>query len=467
MSSTDPALMSAEDLLGAYARRALSPVEVLQAVTERVARHNPALNAFAVMNPESLRAAGESEARWKAGRPIGALDGVPVTIKDLIDVAGLPTRRGSRLTEPSAVNVDAPLVTSIKAEGGVIIGKTTTTEFGWKSPGDCPLHGITRNPWNLKHTPGGSSAGAAAACAASFGPLHVGTDAGGSIRIPAAWCGVVGLKPTFGRIPQWPLGAFAPVAVAGPITRTVRDAALMMNAIARHDLRDPYCLPDDPRDWRNGIEEGVAEMRIAVVRNLGFDAPVDWEGIAAVEEAAQLLTEAGAEVEEADPGLPDTRAVFSRVWGVALTRLVEMFPDTRRHMLDAGLLEVARAMTAVQATEMIEAEALRLQAAHAMAVLHQKYDLVLCPTVPNPPMLADAPTHNPVEALWTEWAPWTFAFNLTRQPAISVPMGFTQSGLPRSVQLAAALYRDDLVLRAARTLEVAQPFEVAELTVQA
>ena len=463
MSPTNPALMSAEELLGLYARRSLSPVETLQAVSERVARLNPGLNAFAVMNPHALEQAGASETRWKAGRPIGPLDGVPATVKDLIDLAGLPTRRGSRLTDASPVRDDAPLVLGLKAAGAVIIGKTTTTEFGWKSPGDCPLHGITRNPWNTRHTPGGSSSGAGAAAAACFGPLHVGTDAGGSIRIPAAWSGVVGLKPTFGRVPQWPLGAFAPVAVAGPMTRTVRDAALMLSVLARHDLRDPYALPDDPRDWCRGIEGGVAGLRVAVLRRPGFDAPVDWEGIAAIEQAASILTNAGAEVEEADPGLPDMRDLFSRIWGVALTRLVHGYPEARRHMLDRGLLEVAAANAGATAEDMIEYEAQRLIAANAMAEFHQRHDLVLCPTVPNPPPLADAPTENPVEALWSQWAPWTCAFNLTRQPAISVPMGFTASGLPRSVQLAAAMYRDDLVLLAARALELAQPFALPDL----
>ncbi len=464
MSATDPALLSAEDLTTLYARRALSPVEALQAVTERVARLNPRINAFAVMNPGALAAAGESEARWAAGRPIGSLDGVPVTVKDLIDVAGFPTRRGSRLSDPAPALQDAPSVMGLKAQGAVILGKTTTTEFGWKSPGDCPLHGITRNPWNLHHTPGGSSSGAGAAAAACFGPLHVGTDAGGSVRIPAAWSGVVGLKPTFGRVPQWPLGAFASVAVLGPMTRTVRDAALMLNALARHDLRDPFCLPDDKRDWRDRIEDGVSGMRIAVLRRPGFDAPVDWEGIAAIEQAAQIFTAAGAEVEEADPGLPDTRAIFNRVWGTALTRLVNGFPTQVRHMLDPGLLEVAAANDGVTAEDFMEFEAQRIAAAHAMARFHQTYDLVLCPTVPNPPPLADARTVNPVEALWTQWAPWTCMFNLTRGPAISVPMGFAQNGLPRSVQIGATIYRDDLVLRAARVLEVAMPFGIADLS---
>jgi aspartyl-tRNA(Asn)/glutamyl-tRNA(Gln) amidotransferase subunit A len=455
--------MSAEELLGHYARRGLSPVEVLQAVTERVARHNPNFNAFAVLTPQALAAAGESEARWRAGRPLGQLDGVPVTVKDLLDLAGHPTRRGSRLSDPAPVADDAPSVVGLKAEGAIPFAKTTTTEFGWKSPGDCPLHGITRNPWNPLHTPGGSSAGAGAAAAAGFGPLHIGTDAGGSIRIPAAWCGVVGLKPTFGRVPLWPLGAFSAVAVAGPMTRTVRDAALMLNAMARFDLRDPYSLPDERRDWRDGIEDGVAEMRVAVLRRPGFDAPVDWEGIAAVEQAARLLMEAGAEVEEADPGLPDTSGIFGRIWGVALARLVNGFPETRRHMLDPGLLQVAEAAGGLSAIEYLDGEALRVQAAHAMACFHQKYDLVLCPTVTSTAPLAEAPIGDPMQALWANWAPWTFAFNLTRQPAITVPMGFAANGLPRAVQLAGPMYRDDIVLRAARTLEVAQPFAMPDL----
>ncbi|MEO8714045.1 MAG: amidase [Acetobacteraceae bacterium] len=463
MPTSDPALMPAETLLGHYARRTLTPVEALQAVTERVARLNPSLNAFAVMNPQALVAAGESAARWNAGRPLGLLDGVPCTVKDLVDLTGFPTRRGSRLTSSEPAAEDAPMVAGLRAEGAVILGKTTTTEFGWKSPGDCPLHGITRNPWNPAHTPGGSSSGAGAAGAACFGPLHIGTDAGGSVRIPAAWCGLVGLKPSFGRIPQWPAGAFASVSCAGPMTRTVRDAALMFSAMARFDLRDPFCLPDDARDWRGGIEDGVAGLRVAVLARPGFDAPVDADGIAAVERAAALLQEAGAEVEEADPGLPDTREIFGRVWGVALARLVASYPEEQRKLLDAGLLEVAAWEQGMTAIQFMDADAMRIAAAHAMARFHQRYDLVLCPTVPAGPPLADAPTENPVESLWTKWAPWTFAFNLTRQPAITVPMGLGASGLPRSVQIAAALYRDDFVLRAARAIELAEPFPIADL----
>ena len=460
MPATDAAVLTAEEMLSLYATRALSPVEVLQAVTERISRLNPGLNAFAVLNPRALEAAGESEMRWRVGRPLGLLDGVPCTVKDLLDLAGFPTRRGSRITDATPMLDDAPSVVGLKAAGAVILGKTTTTEFGWKSPGDCPLHGITRNPWHPAYTTGGSSSGAGAAGAAAFGPLHIGTDAGGSIRIPAAWCGLVGLKPTFGRVPLWPASVFPGVSCAGPMTRTVRDAALMLSAIARYDLRDPFATPDDGRDWRDGIESGVAGLSIGVLRRPGFDAPVDDDGVAAVERAASLLADAGAAVDEASPQLPDTRMLFSRVWGSALGRLVAMTPENARELLDPGILEVARALGGMSAVEFLDAEAQRAVAAHEMARLHQRFDLVLCPTVPAGPPLADAVTNDPVQALWTQWAPWTFTFNMTRQPAITVPLGQRANGLPNAVQLVAAQYRDDLVLRAARAIEVAEPIPV-------
>ncbi|WP_207537213.1 amidase [Sabulicella rubraurantiaca] len=454
MTPSDPALMTAEDLLALYARRALSPVEALKAVMERVARLNPWVNAFAALNPRAIQQAGESEARWMAGRPIGVLDGVPCTVKDLLNLAGFPTRRGSRATDATPATEDAPAVMGLKREGAVILGKTTTTEFGWKTPGDCPLHGITRNPWNRERTPGGSSSGAGAAAAASFGPLHIGTDAGGSIRIPAAYCGVVGVKPSFGRVPQWPLGAFANVAVAGPMARSVRDSALMLNAMARRDLRDPFCLPAESRDWLDGIEAGVSGMRVAVVRRQGFEAPLDREGMEALDGAARAFESQGAIVEEAEPDLPDIRAVFGRVWGVALARLVATLPKERHALLDPGILEVAERESRMSAADFLGADALRIEAAHAMARFHQRFDLLLTPCTPTAAFGADQPTLQPQMALWRDWAPWTFLFNLSRQPAISVPVGLDSEGMPRAVQVAAALYRDDLAFRGARALEL-------------
>jgi aspartyl-tRNA(Asn)/glutamyl-tRNA(Gln) amidotransferase subunit A len=449
--SDNPALLDAEELLAGYASGAFTPLHVLQAVTERIARQNAEINAFAVMNPGALMAARESAARWAAGTPCGPLDGVPVTVKDLIDVAGLPTRRGSKATPAAPVLEDAPLVAALRRAGAVITGKTTTTEYGWKSPGDCPATGITRNPWNTAHTPGGSSAGAGAAAASGFGPLHVGTDAGGSIRIPAAWCGVVGLKPSFGRVPQWPLGAFGPVAVAGPIARTVRDTALLLSALAGFDARDPFSLPEAPRDFLAGIEDGVAGLRIGILRHAGFAAPVDADGLSALQIAQDVLAGQGAVLQEVDVTLPDSSDIFAKLWGAALARIVGNVQEVSHTLLDAGLREVAARYQNVSAQDFLKAEALRVEAAHAMAAL--EVDAILCPCVPHAAPLADAPVPDPVAALWQDWAPWTFLFNLTRQPAISVPMGVNDAGLPLAVQIAAPLYRDNLVLRVARAVE--------------
>ena len=283
------------------------------------------------------------------------------------------------------------------------------------------------------------------------------------MRLPAAWCGLVGLKPSFGRIPQWPLGAFANVACAGPMTRTVGDCALMLSVLAQFDRRDPFCLPDDGRDWRDTLSQGVQGLRIGVLRQPGFDAPADGDSIAAVEEAAQILVDAGAELEMASADLPNICAVFGRVWGVALSRLVASIPEGDRGKLDPGLLEVAAQEGGMLATDFVAAETLRIQVAHAMARLHAQYDLVLSPTVAKGAPLADAPTLDPVCALWTEWAPWTVLYNLSRQPAITVPMSPGADGMPRSVQLAAPLYRDDLALRGAWAIEQAGAFAVVAL----
>lgn len=431
-------------------------MEVAEAVLSRIGRLEPLLNAMVRIDAEgALRAARESENRWLAGRPLSSLDGVPATVKDLMDVAGLPTRRGSRVTDPRAVPNDSPAVAALKAAGCVIIGKTTTTEFGWKTPGDSPLSGTTRNPWHTGHTPGGSSCGAGAAAAAGYGPLHIGTDAGGSIRIPAAWCGVVGVKPSFGRVPQWPLGAFAHVAAAGPMTRTVADAALMLAAMARHDWRDPFALPDPPLGWLDALEGPVDGMRVALVRRLGFDPPADDSQWAAVERAAEALGEAGVIVEEADPAIPDARAVFVQVWTNALARLVASIPSDRRALIDPALASLAERAQPMTAGEYLSVQAAAIEIAHGLASFLRRFDAVLCPVVPQPPLPADQPLLRPEDDLWQRWAPWTFAFNLSRQPAVSVPVGLGPEGLPRAVQIAARLYEDATALRLARALEAA------------
>ena len=242
----DPALLSATELLDLYRARALSPVEATRACLHRIARLNPRLNAFRMVDEEgAMLAAHASEERWSRSEPIGLLDGIPATVKDLLLTKGWATLRGSRTIDPNQRwEEDAPSVARLREAGAVLLGKTTTPEFGWKGVTDSPLTGITRNPWNPAMTPGGSSGGAAVAAACGMGALHLGTDGGGSIRIPAGFTGIFGFKQSFGRVPAYPPSPFGTLAHVGPMTRTVADAALMLTVISRHDARDWYALPD-------------------------------------------------------------------------------------------------------------------------------------------------------------------------------------------------------------------------------
>src|SRR5713226_3036303 len=288
ISASEIAFATALDLVELYRGKALSPVEATQAMFSRLDVLQPALNAFCVIDRDgAFAAARASEQRWMAGQPLSPLDGVPATIKDLVLMRGFPTMRGSRLIEPEQdVSEDGPAVARLREAGAVILGKTTTPEFGWKALGDSPLTGITRNPWNREHTTGGSSAGAAAACAAGIAPIHVGSDGAGSIRIPSAFTGIFGLKATFGRVPAYPPSPMGLLSNVGPMTRNVRDAAAMLNILAGPDPRDPYSLPQDGRDYLAGIEDGVREWRIAYSPDLGY-AKVDPEIAACCATAAR------------------------------------------------------------------------------------------------------------------------------------------------------------------------------------
>src|SRR5215469_13185521 len=294
-SDDDVAYASAISLLDLYRRKALSPVEATRLILARLEALQPKINAFCVVDYDgALAAARQSEGRWHRGEAVGLLDGVPVTIKDLVLMRGFPTLRGSRLVEQDQDwSEDAPATARLREAGAVIIGKTTTPEFGWKALGDSPLTGITHNPWDLSRTPGGSSAGAAAACAAGIGPLHLGSDGAGSIRIPAAFSGMFGLKPSFGRVPAHPPSPMSLLAHIGPIARTVEDAALMLNVLAGSDDRDPYALPPERKDFSEGIEQGVRGWRIAYSPTLGY-AKADPEIAEATAEAARQFEALGA-----------------------------------------------------------------------------------------------------------------------------------------------------------------------------
>jgi len=409
--------LSATDLLRLYRTRKASPVEAARAVLARIAKLNPKLNCFCLVDEKAaLESAKASEARWRKGEPKGLLDGVPVSIKDLLLTKGWPTLRGSKTIDPKGPwNDDAPSVARLREQGAVLVGKTTTPEFGWKGVTDNPLNGITRNPWNPKMTPGGSSGGSTAAVAAGMGPLTVGTDGGGSIRIPCAFSGLFGLKPSFGRVPAWPLSPFGTVAHVGPITRSVADAALMLNVLSLPDTRDSFALPHDPRDYRVGLDDGVKGLRIAYSPDLGY-ADVDPEIAALVRKAAGRFEELGAQVQEANPGFENALPMFTTHWFAGAAALLRAFSAEKAKLVDSGLREVARQGAKIPMLDYLDAAMKRGQLTGLMNRFHEKYDLLLTPQMPIPALEAGrvTPADGSYGDNWINWSPYTYPFNLTQ-----------------------------------------------------
>ena len=464
MAATDSATLSAATLLQHYRRRELSPVEVTRDCLGRIARWNDRVHAFCHVDEAGALAAAEAaEARWLRGEPLGLLDGVPATIKDLVLTRGWTARRGSHATEghpPAAA--DAPATARLREEGAVLLGSTTTPEFGWKGVTDNPLGHVARNPWDLSRTPGGSSGGAAVAAALGMGALHVGTDGGGSIRIPSSFCGIVGLKPTFGRVPAWPLSPFGTVAHLGPMTRTVEDAALMLTVISRPDNRDWHALPADGRDYRIGLERGIAGLRIAASLDFGF-VEVDPEVAAAFTAALAVLADLGARIEPVDPPVGRPGSIFARTWFPAAARVLEKLPPDMRGRLDPGFVAMAEQGARYSRAEIQDAMLERGELGVAMQAFLSDYDLIATPSTALPAFAAGVEYPDPERPeRWSDWATFSYPFNLTQQPAISVPCGFTAAGLPIGLQLAAAKYADALVLRAARAFEAARPQPMPE-----
>ena len=462
--TTDAAMLSATELIAHYRRKDLSPVEATQAVLDRIGRLDGAVNAFCLVDPEhALECARASEDRWRRGAPTGLVDGVPATIKDVVLSKGWPTLRGSRaIARDQAWDEDAPVTARLREQGAVLIGKTTTPEFGWKAVTDSPLTGITRNPWDVAKTPGGSSGGAAAACALGLGALHIGTDGGGSIRIPASFSGIFGLKPSFGRVPAWPLSPFGTVAHLGPMTRTVSDAALMLNVLALPDARDWHALPFDPRDHRIGLEDGVRGLKIAFSPDLGY-AEVDPEVAQLVASAAAAFAELGAEVEQADPGIADPRATFVAHWYGGAASILRHYDERQRAVMDKGLVEIATEGARIRLLDYLEAVDRRGALGEQMRAFHERFDLLLTPSVPIAAFAAGRELSDPArEERWFDWAPFSNPFNLTQQPAASVPCGRTAAGLPVGLQIVGPMHADALILRAARAFEAARPWPLPE-----
>jgi aspartyl-tRNA(Asn)/glutamyl-tRNA(Gln) amidotransferase subunit A len=468
---SDPAHLSASELVQLYRQKQLSPVEVVQATLARIDHFNPVVNAYCYLDADAaLAAARAAEARWMAGAPKGLVDGVPLGVKDNIAVIGMPSRFGSRLTPEVPQTLAAPAVARLEEQGAVLLGKTAMPEFGWKASSDSPLTGITRNPWNTSMTTGGSSAGAAAAATLGLGALQLGTDGGGSIRIPAGFTGCYGLKPTRPRVPVFPASALGTLAHHGPLTRTVADAALMLTIIAAPDARDVYAWIDPAPDYRAGLEDGVAGLTIAYSPKLGGAAEVDAEVADLVAAAAKTFQTLGARVELADPDLgEDAIAAWNAIWWPGMAYQLAAFQDRPASLCDPALLAGANQGRLVPAGELIRAALTRAKLHETLARFHQSYDLLLTPTLPLAAFAVGQllPPGGRWGEAWTDWAPFSYPFNLTQQPAASVPCGLTRSGLPVGLQLVGAIGADALVLRASRAFEAVRPFPMLEAPRQA
>ena len=447
-SNTDLGTLDAGELADLFKSGDASPLEATRAALDRIDRFNEAVNAYVYVDREGAeKAATASAQRWGRGKPLSPIDGVPVSLKDLTDVAGMPAREGSLTTGEGLCENDAPPTARLREAGAVILGKTNTPEFGWKAVTDNRVFGATCNPWDTRLTPGGSSGGAAAAAALNMGVLHQGGDSGGSIRIPAAFTGVFGFKPTFGWTPQWPPAKAPLLSSIGPLTRSVRDAGRMLNIIGRYDYRDPYAVRGQPDDWCADLDEDLRGLRIGYSPTLGY-ADVDEQIAVRVREAAQKLEELGAEIVEIHPGFESPIDIFQKIWFTASLEVWSQCDDEGKQLLDPGLVANARRAEAWSSLDLFRALAGRARLTERLEHFNQDYHLLMTPTVPVPPFEVNqqVPPGSGMKD-WEEWAPFSYPFNLSEQPAASVPCGFTDTGLPVGFQLAGGKFDDIRVLR--------------------
>ena len=459
MNDTELCWMTAADLAVAIAKKKVSPVEVVEAVLGRIERLAK-LNAYVTLDADGARKAAE-RAVMKKGAKLPPLHGVPFSVKDLVMTKGLRTTFGTPLYRDNVPTEDAPVVERLKAAGGIMIGKTNTPTLGWVGITDNLLFGVTRNPWDLERTPGGSSGGGAAAVAAGLAPLAVGTDGGGSIRKPVAFCGIFGHKPTYGRIPIYPHGAAWSLSHVGPMTRTVRDAALMMNACAGPDPRDQYSLPADGVDYVKALGGSLKGLRVAYSETLGFAPAVDPEVRAATRNAAGELRAFGCRVETVDPGWPSPYGCWRTIFLGGIGARLAPYLETRRDEIDPPLLPVVEEALRMPPTAFVQASFERNAWAEHTRRFFEKYDLLLTPTVATaafelgilyPEVIDGKPVSREASSAFT------FPFNMTGEPAASVPCGFTRDGLPIGLQVVGRRFEDATVLRACAALEKARPW---------
>jgi aspartyl-tRNA(Asn)/glutamyl-tRNA(Gln) amidotransferase subunit A len=460
MNSDDLAFASAHDLAGLYRRGDISPVDVLEACLVRIAAFNPAINAFTLVDEDGARRqAKESEARWHKDTPLSALDGIPFTVKDNLMVAGYPFRRGSQVTPNTPVQENAPIVQRCRDGGATFIGLTTMPEFGVGPVTISPLTGLTRNPWDTSKQSGGSSGGAAAGLAAGFSTFALGSDAGGSIRIPAALTGIVGLKPTGGRVPMYPASAAGSLSCNGPLTRSVADAALVLNFAKLPDVRDGMSMVDDGVDYTNGLDDGVAGLKIAASPTLGYAALVHDEIDAAFHRAVAVFGELGASITAEDPGIEDPIETYLTLLKAGYQfSLRNTAPDNK--LLSPPIREVVQDPKPITLTQYLQAIEQCQSFARRYQAFHTRYDVLLTPTVAWPAFAADRYFPEEYDRFPNSraWVPFTSIFNLTQQPAISVPIGLTSKGLPIGLQIVGARGAEATILKAAAAFERAAGF---------
>ena len=446
--------LPAQDLLAAYRQRTLSPVEVTQAVLAHMERWEPHIRATYLLRPEhALAQARQSEARWRRGDPQGLLDGVPVTIKENVATQGDPTPLGTAAVPLVPAAADAPPAARLREAGAVMVAKTTMPDYGMLSSGLSSFHPLSRNPWDVSKGPGGSSAGGGAAAAAGYGPLHIGTDIGGSLRLPASWCGIFSLKPSLGRIPIDPPYTGR---AAGPMTRTVQDAALMMQVLSQPDARDSMSLPYQPIAWGE-YDQGVQRLRglrLGLLLDAGCGLPVEDEVRAAVEHAARLFEQAGAQVSLMQPFM--TQAMLDGMdhfWRMRSYTDLQALPEAQRAKVLPYIRAWAESAAGMTGTQVFQAS----QQFHTTRVATVKacsgFDYVLSPVAPMPAFAAElpSPTNDPLRPL--EHIGFTVPFNMSEQPAASVNCGYTASGLPIGLQIAGARFDDLGVLQVAHAFE--------------
>lgn len=446
-----------DDFSAAYATGSMSPVEAAQMFLERRDRLDPVLNAYKLVDRDgALAAAAASERRWRSRQQLGPMDGICVSIKDMINVGGLPTRRGSKLTEkapPAAA--DAPAVARLREAGAIILGKTNTSEFGWKGTTDSPLHGITRNPWNTDLTPGGSSGGAAAATAAGLCTVALATDGGGSIRNPAGFTNLTGIKATYGRVPAFPPNPIGSLANVGPLARNTRDLATMLNVIAAPDSSDWDSLPIAAPDYRSNAEPlPVAGLRVGFSRRLGYATFIDPEVDAIVTSAVARLEALGAVVTEIEPDLGNPADVFGVHWQVGVANAFASATEDQLAQLDPGLAHFVEIGRGIPVSRYLAAQNDRIELGRRTRALHRQFDLLALPTTTMPAFPAHLQAPEGVgDFNWHVWTPFSFVFNLTRQPAMSVPAGFTADGRPVGLQLVGDFLDEEQLITVATALE--------------